>query len=240
MQTLQDTAFTENARMTDADKKTSVLDYDATKTDAYFAGARLDWLAQLPVGKGLHILEIGCGHGGSGRYAQERNISASYTGVEIAEQAAAVARETLTEVLVGNVETMELPFAKNSFDVLMMSEVLEHLVDPWATLERLIPFLKPNALVFASSPNVAHKDIVKQLLLDRWDLADSGPMDRTHLRWFTQKTYAEMFERSGIRVEHVGPLDASIAFRHKVFSALTLKKFDHLFCYQINLRGRVA
>jgi 2-polyprenyl-3-methyl-5-hydroxy-6-metoxy-1,4-benzoquinol methylase len=123
------------------------------------------------------------------------------------------------------------------FDALRMSEVLEHLVDPWATLNRLSAYLKPGEWVFASSPNVSHKDIIKQLLRGRWDLAESGAMDRTHLRWFTPKSYVQLFEGADISVEHVGPLDESRTYKQRVFSTLTRNCFDHIFAYQINLVG---
>ena len=50
-------------------------------------------------------------------------------GVEIEPAAAALAAEQLTTVLVGNVETMELPYSEASFDVIIISEVL----DIWST-----------------------------------------------------------------------------------------------------------
>ena len=216
----------------------SVLNYDETKPEAYFAGARVDWIDQLPAGKGLHILEIGCGHGASAKYAFDQGICATYTGVEIAEDAAQIAKRALTKVVVGDVEKIELPFELETFDVLLMSEVLEHLIDPWGTLKRLLGYMKPGAKVFASSPNVAHKDFVRRLIKGRWDLTQYGPMDRTHLRWFTPETFAEMFEDAGVEIDHTEPLVANRTMKERVFSTLTNGRYDHLFWYQINLMGR--
>jgi SAM-dependent methyltransferase len=92
----------------------SILDYDKNKGDEYFSGARIDWIDQLPKCKGLHILEIGCGYGGSGKYAFEQQVCDTYIGVEIAENAAGVAKDFLTDVLVGDVEKMDLPLKKCS------------------------------------------------------------------------------------------------------------------------------
>jgi len=68
----------------------------------------------------------------------------------------------------------------------LMSEVLEHLVNPWTLVKRLSEKLKPGALVLASSPNVAQIAILRGIIADRWELTEEGVMDRTHLRWFTQ------------------------------------------------------
>jgi hypothetical protein len=70
--------------------------------------------------------------------------------------------------------------------VLIAGEVLEHLVDPWVALKRLRRFLRPDALAMASSPNVPHHSTIRMLLKGERTLANSGRMDRTHLRWYAQ------------------------------------------------------
>jgi 2-polyprenyl-3-methyl-5-hydroxy-6-metoxy-1,4-benzoquinol methylase len=92
----------------------------------------------------------------------------AYCGVELFDRAAAIASQTLTQVVVGDVEKVELPWKPTSFDALIMSEVLEHLVDPWAALRRLRPLLKPGAMVFASSPNASHYEVILMLLRGDW------------------------------------------------------------------------
>lgn len=217
-----------------------LFDYDKTKPDAYFSGAREDWLKDLPKAPEKVFLELGCGSGGTGAYALDRGVCGRFVGIEIAPAAAEIAAQKIDEVLVGNVETMELPFEAECFDALLMSEVLEHLADPWAVLERLLRHVKPGGLVFASSPNVAHLSVVRQLIRGRWDLTDSGTMDRTHLRWFTPETYRQMFEKAGVEVTRLGPLNPLRSPKHRLFSTLTAGRYDHLFTYQINLTGRKA
>jgi 2-polyprenyl-3-methyl-5-hydroxy-6-metoxy-1,4-benzoquinol methylase len=48
-------------------------------------------------------------------------------------------------VLIGDVETLDLAALEGQFDALIVSEVLEHLVDPWGVLKRLANWLKPGA-----------------------------------------------------------------------------------------------
>jgi SAM-dependent methyltransferase len=106
----------------------------------------------------------------------------------------------------GDIEVIDLPWSPATFDALIMSEVLEHLRDPWETLRKLQPLLKPGGRVFASSPNVANQRILRMLIDGRWRLDDSGPMDATHLQWFTPSTYAAMFATCSFVVDSVGPV----------------------------------
>jgi 2-polyprenyl-3-methyl-5-hydroxy-6-metoxy-1,4-benzoquinol methylase len=209
-----------------------------TKPDSYFRGiVRRDYISELPKNSAGKILEIGCGDGSTGEHALAEGKCGTYCGIEIVFEAAEKAMCRLSEVLAGDIETLSLPWRDHTFDVLILSEVLEHLIDPWHTLQRLRPLLKPGALVFASSPNVSNHKIIRMLLKGEWNLADSGIMDRTHLRWFTPKTYRAMFHDCGYSVTSVSHLGMSR--KGKLLSALTLGSIDHLLIGQIDLRARI-
>src|ERR1700731_1156564 len=126
------------------------------KPQSYFQSARSDYISELPVNPKARILEIGCGEGGTGYLALKEGRCAEYCGVELLPNPASRAKERISKVVVGNVELIELPWPHDSFDVLILSEVLEHLVDPWAVLKKLRPLLKSGAKVLASSPNVSN------------------------------------------------------------------------------------
>ena len=94
---------------------------------------------------------------------------------------------------------------KNPFDVIIFGDVLEHLVDPWKLLEKLRKLMAVNGACIACIPNIGHWSIHKQLLSGRWDYADAGLLDRTHLRFFTQATMREMFTGAGFSVVKCQP-----------------------------------
>ena len=175
----------------------------SSKRLTYFTNARHDYVSELSANANAKILEIGCGGGETGALALLKGKCGSYYGVEMCEAAGEMAKERLTEVLVGDIERLDPPWNAETFDALILSEVLEHLSDPWATLRKLLPTLKSGGLVFASSPNISHYSVIAALLRGEWTLTDVGLMDRTHLRWFTPKTYQEMFESCGYCVDIV-------------------------------------
>jgi SAM-dependent methyltransferase len=208
------------------------------KDPSYFAMARTDYVAALPDGGESSILEIGCANGATGALALAQGKCRRYCGVELFPEAAAEARERLTEVVLGDVEQIELPWPPASFDALILSEVLEHLRDPWAVLGRLHSLLRPGALVFASTPNAAHREMIVMLLRGRWELRSYGPLDATHLRWFTPSSLRDAFEGAGFAVDSVGPLGA-LGRGSAIVDRIARGRARHLWHRQIDLRAHV-
>ncbi|WP_293904497.1 bifunctional 2-polyprenyl-6-hydroxyphenol methylase/3-demethylubiquinol 3-O-methyltransferase UbiG [Phenylobacterium sp.] len=202
------------------------------KPVSYFANARADIVAMLPTGPDSAILELGCGAGGTGRAVLEAGKAGRYVGLELSPVAGAAAAEHLSEVLVGDVEALDLAPLQGAFDALIVSEVLEHLTDPWTTLKRLAGCLKPGGRVYASSPNVANWKVIRGLLRGRFDYADKGVMDRTHLRWFTPDTYADLFRSAGFEVLECRPV-TPLRSRSLVLDRITGGRLRHLLFTQI-------
>lgn len=207
------------------------------KAPAYFSGARIDFVRRLPKDASASILEVGCGTGATGALALASGRAQRYTGIELFETAATEARKVLTEVITGDVERLQLDFGPTAFDALIFSEVLEHLVEPQRVVEKLARSLRPGGLVLASSPNIAHWRVISELMRGRFNLADQGVFDRTHMRWFTPETFAAMFSNAGLRVESLGPVTA-FSPRTQLISRLTRGRADHLFMTQIQIAAR--
>ena len=110
------------------------------------------------------------------------------------------------DVLVGNVEQMSLNFEANSFDAIIMTELLEHLVNPWQIVNQIKTYLKPNGIIVASSPNVRHFSIIWKLINGSWNYQERGILDKTHLRFFTKSTFIDLFTQAGLEVELIEPI----------------------------------
>ena len=206
----------------------------AVKPASYFSNARADFVDRLPRDPSAQILEVGCGTGATGALALSEGRCGRYVGIELFETAAAQAREELSEVVTGNVETLSFDWQPATFDAVIFSEVLEHLVEPGEVLKKLARFVRPGGLLLASSPNISHWRVIRELLMGRFLLTDQGVLDRTHLRWFTPESYAELAERAGFEVEEIGPV-TTFSPRTELLSRLTGGRFNHLFMTQIAL-----
>jgi len=206
----------------------------ADKSSDYFDGARADFVSALPDNPHACILEIGCGNGQTARLIKSAQKAEHYTGVELFREAAGLARDGIDDVIVGDVEALAFPWPHDAFDALILSEVLEHLRNPWAVVARLAPHIRKGGLVLASSPNVANWRVLKTLAGGAFPLENHGVFDRTHLRWFTPATFQALFQDAGFKVRHVGPV-APFSTRTRLVSALTAGRLDHLFMTQIKI-----
>jgi len=203
----------------------------------YVPCARDQYVRRLPENPEGRILDIGCANGTTGELALRENRCGYYCGVEICEKSAEAARDRISEVIVADVETLVPPWPDRFFDVLILSEVLEHMRDLWVVLRKLHRCLKPGAWVFASSPNVAHYSVIWMLLAGGWDLSTFETMDEAHLRWFTPRTYRAMFEVCGYHVVDVHPT-GRLGRKAKTASLLLDRRYGHLFWRQIELEAR--
>ena len=159
------------------------------------------------VGTGNRVLDVGCSSGYLARPLAERGNT--IFGIELDPDAAREAEAYCERVLVGDVETMELPLEPASFDVVLCGDVVEHLRDPVAALARLRPLLKPGGRVVLSTPNIANWAIRLSLLGGRWRYTERGILDRTHAHLFTRKTLTETVDAAGYRVvelDHTAPV----------------------------------
>lgn len=153
------------------------------------------------------VLDVGCS---SGYLARRLSAGgARVLGLERDPAAAAEARAVCAEVVVGDLESVELPWSPGSFDAVVCGDVLEHLRDPEAALARLRPLLRTGGRLVLSTPNVANWAMRLSLLAGRWRYTERGILDRTHTRLFTRKTLVETVRAAGydvVQLDHTAPV----------------------------------
>lgn len=168
----------------------------------YFTHSRPELHGLVPQ-QARTLLDVGCAGGQFGAALRESRSHLKVWGVELNVDAAAQAAQTYEQVFVG-----PFPEAMGSdaptFDCIAFNDVLEHMIDPWAALRASRDFLSDNGVVIVSLPNVCSAGVIAQLLGGEFNYADSGVLDRTHLRFFTPKTAIGMIEGAGFRILESG------------------------------------
>lgn len=124
--------------------------YDALKkVDNYYASQKwefqmaLGWISKMGA---TRLLEVGCGEGQFLRQA-ERFVT-NVTGIELDAAAAKIGKTEGLDIRNVSVDTLDGPF-----DVIVSFQVMEHLAQPGAVIERCIDKLSPGGALILAVPN---------------------------------------------------------------------------------------
>ncbi len=174
----------------------------------YYETARtglLDLIDRAPVS----VLEVGCGGGANLGELKRRYPDCRTVGVELQPGAATVAlrHHAVDEVRVGSVlDAAAVDFAAGSFDLIVMSHVLEHFAEPERVVARALPWLRCGGALLVALPNLRHMSVLVELgWRGDFRYRDAGILDTTHLRFFTKKSALRFFDGCGLRVEKLAP-----------------------------------
>lgn len=153
------------------------------------------------------ILEVGTGSGSLAAAIKKRNSNVDYVGVEVTQEYVELSRPRCDRVYLENFEKPSYKIIKEIQDkeYIIFCDVLEHFVDPWSVLEMLNATMHPDGKIIASIPNIQHWSIQMRLNWGDWRYADSGLLDKTHVRFFTRETIIELFNQTGFEVIHMEP-----------------------------------
>ena len=154
----------------------------------------LDWLGD---GRGRRLLDVGAADGLLSRLLTERGWKV--TGLEADPAAAAAGAAHCERMIVADLDA-GIPPLEGQFDAIVCADVLEHLRDPAGALATLRRALARGGQVVISMPNVAHLWMRLSLLAGRFEYAERGILDRTHLRFYTRRTLTALVRGAGLRI----------------------------------------
>ena len=121
--------------------------------------------------KKLHpesILDVGCGEGFTLARLKSEKIGTKWEGIEYMDEAIEIGKKMHPDLVIKKGDIYKLPYKDNSFDVVICTEVLEHLEDPKSALLELKRVSKdhlilsvPNEPLFTVSRILRGKNILK-------------------------------------------------------------------------------
>jgi 2-polyprenyl-3-methyl-5-hydroxy-6-metoxy-1,4-benzoquinol methylase len=178
---------------------------DTRELNKSYIGVRIDILDVIPA-RARKFLDVGCSVGALGAELVAVNPEAEVYGIELDPDMARLAMEKLHKVYVANMDDFSLAaeFAPETFDCVVLADILEHLKNPWQVVAEAAEITAAEGFVIACIPNVRHLDTVLNLVFRGvWPYRDRGIHDRTHLRFFTRKNIVELFSVEGIEIEAI-------------------------------------
>ena len=128
------------------------------------------------------------------------------TGVEPSAFAAGYARDRLRlDVRTDDLMTADLPAGRHH--AVVLGDVLEHLPDPGAALDRVMGLLAPRGAVMLMLPDAGSR--VAKLMGSRW-----WSVIPTHLHYFTRRSLARLLSDHGYELRHLGTTPKAFTVRY--------------------------
>jgi 2-polyprenyl-3-methyl-5-hydroxy-6-metoxy-1,4-benzoquinol methylase len=159
------------------------------------------YVAEL-VGKNKRVLEIGPGPGSITKVLQSAG-NCRVTAVELDSEAIKKLRPYCDKIIQADLNSMDwrqLQADIGHFDVVIAADVLEHLYDPWSTLQKMVAFLSPHGHLVISLPHTGHASIMSCLINSDFEYREHGLLDRTHIRFFGLKNIEALFTQADLKI----------------------------------------
>ena len=161
-------------------------------------------LDRLGIGPGMRVLDLGCGGGrhafevyrrGADVVALDQNVDDLKSVQEMFDAMAAegqVPAGATATTLEG--DALDLPFADGAFDVVIASEILEHIPDDAAAIAELTRVVRPGGTVAVSVPRWLPERVC-------WALSDAyHEVEGGHVRIYARSQLVERLESTGLQM----------------------------------------
>jgi 2-polyprenyl-3-methyl-5-hydroxy-6-metoxy-1,4-benzoquinol methylase len=155
------------------------------------------------------LLDVGCNEGRGLSIYQKNGFETE--GLELNEQAAAEARKRGFNVDTDPIETLQ---PKDPYDIVVLSNVLEHSLDPKDMLTHVARILKPGGQVWISCPNV---DSWQRKLFGRYWINWHVPF---HIFHFSQKTLTNRLKETGFEIQEIRQESPALWVVHSIIVRL--------------------
>lgn len=153
-------------------------------------------LKLLPKGRTLSILDAGCGNGFvAGKLAE---LGHHVVGVDLAKDGIAIARNTYPHLRF-EVHSVydDLRDIVTNIDLVISSEVIEHLFSPAAFLSNVHNIIRPGGYILLTTP---YHGYLKNLLISifgMWDKHHTVDWEGGHIKFFSEDSLSRMLRSTG-------------------------------------------
>lgn len=158
----------------------------------------IDWIKKY-VDRSIRVLDVGCGFGYFLRLCDEQSWN-TY-GIDVSSFAIETARtNTKAQLYLHDIESFdERIFGENTFDLITMFDVLEHLALPGAVLREFQKILKQGGKLVITTPNL---NAIERVLLkalareEKWH----GFSDETHINLYSTHSLRTLVQSAGLKI----------------------------------------
>ena len=165
---------------------------DSLTNHAYTLPAIIDLLP----GKNLTILDAGCGNGFiAGKMAE---LGHTVVGIDISEDGISIARKTYPAIQFEELSVYDdLRAVAKDVDIVISSEVIEHLYYPQRYLENLYSVIRPSGWIILTTPYHGYIKNLALSLTNKWDNHFTVNREGGHIKFFSERTLSAILLKYG-------------------------------------------
>jgi ubiquinone/menaquinone biosynthesis C-methylase UbiE len=154
------------------------------------------------------ILDVGCASGWFLKQVKEKYPESWCYGVDLYEKAVNYGGKKYGDLVLKHADAHKLPFKKECFDLIICTEVLEHVVDPDKVLLEIKRVLKKNGTVVIEMDT---GNLLFQAVWSVWIKLYGRVWSDAHLHLFDKKKIISLIKKSGLRIVRTATFNWSMA-----------------------------
>lgn len=162
----------------------------------------LDYLLSIDIHHPA-ILDVGCWTGTLGRALKDNGFACVIDGIDSDQSALQIAKKESGYEQVYHCDInslMSSDIIRERYDIIVLGDVLEHIIDPGRLLRCLLSKLSDKGCYIVSLPNIAFFKYRLLHLFGNWKYTETGIMDKTHLRFFTVPSMKLFFKENSLEI----------------------------------------
>lgn len=169
----------------------------------------------------ISILDVGCASGWFLSEVSSRYPKAKCTGVDVYKKAINYGKKTYKNLRLIQADAHKLPFPEKSFDLIICTEVLEHVVNPKQVLKEIKRVLNPRGIAIVELDSGS---ILFRLIWFWWTNLRHGVWRDSHIHAFNLKKLKRLILDAGFHIKKEKTFNYSMA----VAFSLTHKKITRV------------
>lgn len=145
----------------------------------------------------IKILDIGVGDGiYEAILEDDLKKRCEFFGIDISKKQAQRAKQYLKEIKIVDINSKNLPYENNYFDIVIASEILEHVFSPEKVLNEAERVLKRNGFMILTFPNSSSLQFRLGIFLKGRSPLLNYPENSEHIRFFTSLDIQELIDKN--------------------------------------------
>jgi 2-polyprenyl-3-methyl-5-hydroxy-6-metoxy-1,4-benzoquinol methylase len=144
------------------------------------------------------VLDLGCSKGYLASQIKEKGCTV--TGIDNNREDLLSAKKECTKTLLMDISKEKI---KGKYDIIILGDIIEHLADPLSLLKSLKTNLKAKGYLLISVPNGVNIYARIKILFGNFNYEEKGIFDKTHLRFFTLKSFKKLIIDSGYSLTEI-------------------------------------